>query len=118
MRSWNFREVFVLPTIQVKNGPQFEAEIDQKLVLALEDHGVDMLHRCGGNARCTTCRVEILEGSPAPAKEEEKDILLRKGFDPNVFRLSCQIRIQGDLVVEPALTVETAGMDAGPRPKE
>ncbi len=107
-----------MPTIQVKNGPRFEAKVNQKLVLALEDQGVDILHRCGGNARCTTCRVEIHEGNPLPAREDERAILTRKGFDPKVFRLSCQIRVQGDLVVTPALTVETAGMDVGPRPKE
>jgi ferredoxin len=37
----------------------FEAEEGRKLVLALEDNGVDILHRCGGNAKCTTCRVEF-----------------------------------------------------------
>ena len=42
----------------------FEAEEGRKLVLCLEDNGVDILHRCGGNAKCTTCRVEILSGDP------------------------------------------------------
>jgi ferredoxin len=33
-------------------------------VLALEqDAHVDVLHACGGNARCTTCRVEFIEVS-------------------------------------------------------
>jgi photosystem II stability/assembly factor-like uncharacterized protein len=31
----------------------------KRLVNAIEkDAGVDILHACGGNARCTTCRVE------------------------------------------------------------
>ena len=38
-----------------------EAAEGRKLVLALEDGGIDILHRCGGNAKCTTCRVEVLE---------------------------------------------------------
>ena len=112
------REGYGLPIVKVKNGIRFEARANQKLVLALEDHGVAIMHRCGGNARCTTCRVEVLEGVAVPIMAEEKDILLRKGFDPLRYRLSCQVRIQGDLVVDPALTVETAGMDAGPRPLE
>ena len=35
-------------------------------MLAIEqDAKVDILHACGGNARCTTCRVEFIEGEPA-----------------------------------------------------
>jgi ferredoxin len=109
---------YVLPFVQVQNGDRFKVEENQKLVLALEDHGVAILHRCGGNARCTTCRVEILAGVATPMQAAEEEILLRKGFNPTHERLSCQIRVQGDLIVEPALTVDTAGMDAGPRPKD
>jgi len=47
----------------------------KKLVLALEDAGIDILHRCGGNARCTTCRVEILEGQPEEMAEIERNRL-------------------------------------------
>ena len=37
---------------------EFEVRQGKRLVLALEDEaGVDQLHACGGNARCTTCRV-------------------------------------------------------------
>jgi ferredoxin len=42
----------------------FDGESGRKLVLAIEDAGIDILHRCGGNAKCTTCRVEILAGDP------------------------------------------------------
>lgn len=39
---------------------------DNRLGLAIEqDAGVDVMHACGGNARCTTCRVEFIEGEPA-----------------------------------------------------
>ena len=51
-----------MPKIQAEtaNGlVETEAPAGKKLVLALEDAGIDILHRCGGNARCTTCRVEI-----------------------------------------------------------
>jgi hypothetical protein len=37
----------------------------KRLVLAIEqDAHVDVLHACGGNARCTTCRVEYIAGEP------------------------------------------------------
>lgn len=51
-----------MPYLTVNGYGTFEIEKGKKLVLALEDSGVNILHRCGGKARCTTCRVEILEG--------------------------------------------------------
>jgi len=94
----------------------FEAEVGKKLVLAIEDSGIDILHRCGGNARCTTCRVEVLEGNPGEMGELEKNRLaLEQELGPNV-RLSCQIRVEQDLRVRVINQVSVRGMDAGPRP--
>ena len=56
----------------------FECETGGKLVLCLEDNGVDILHRCGGNARCTTCRVEVIEGEMAEMREPEQMVLATK----------------------------------------
>ena len=44
----------------------------------IEDAGIDILHRCGGNARCTTCRVEVLAGEPPPMGELERERLARE----------------------------------------
>lgn len=90
----------------------------RKLVLALEDHGVDILHRCGGNARCTTCRVEILSGDPGPIEEPEKLILATKTDLGDHTRLSCQVRIIDDLHVKVMNQASVKGMDAGGRPEE
>ncbi|MWV42464.1 2Fe-2S iron-sulfur cluster binding domain-containing protein [Paenibacillus sp. HJL G12] len=107
-----------MPTILVEGRGPIEIEEGKKLVLALEDNGVDILHRCGGNARCTTCRVEILEGDAEPMGEAEAEILEKKGIaEPNI-RLSCQIRVHSDLTVKPVMTVSETGMDAGKRPEE
>ena len=58
------------------NGPvAFEVESGKKLVLALEDNGVDILHRCGGNARCTTCRVEVISGDYEGKKRKDRRTL-------------------------------------------
>ena len=54
-----------MPTVTVDGEKSFEVEPGKKLVLAIEDAGIDIMHRCGGNARCTTCRVEILAGDSA-----------------------------------------------------
>lgn len=93
-----------------------EPPAGKKLVLALEDAGIDILHRCGGNARCTTCRVEVLEGEPGEMGDLERNRLaVESELAPNV-RLSCQIRVNSDLKVRVINQVSTRGMDAGPRP--
>jgi len=95
-----------------------ETEADRKLVLALEDSGIDILHRCGGNARCTTCRVEILAGDPGPILDAEKAVLATKTDLGDHTRLSCQIRVMDDLQVRVINQASVKGMDAGPRPVE
>jgi ferredoxin len=107
-----------MPTIQVEGRTSFQAEEGQKLVLALEDNGVDILHRCGGNARCTTCRVEILEGDVGSINEAEAAILTAKGITESNIRLSCQIRVHTDLTVKPIMTVTESGMEPGNRPQD
>lgn len=94
----------------------FEAPEGKKLVLAIEDAGIDILHRCGGNARCTTCRVEVLEGDPGEMRELERNRLSLEAELADNVRLSCQIRLSGDLKVHVINQVSTRGMDAGPRP--
>lgn len=93
-----------------------EAPQGKKLVLALEDAGIDILHRCGGNARCTTCRVEILEGEPESMKELERNRLAVESELAANIRLSCQIHVDKDLKVRVINQVSVRGMDAGPRP--
>jgi ferredoxin len=93
-----------------------EAPQGKKLVLVLEDAGIDILHRCGGNARCTTCRVEILEGDPGEMGELERSRLAMEAELADNVRLSCQIHVNGDLKVRVINQVSVRGMDAGPRP--
>jgi ferredoxin len=96
----------------------FEAEAGRKLVLTLEDNGVDILHRCGGNAKCTTCRVEILAGDPGEIGEEEKTALASKTDLGDHTRLSCQIHCQDDLHIKVINQASVKGIDAGTRPEE
>src|SRR5437764_8363049 len=89
----------------------FETDEGRKLVLAIEDNGIDILHRCGGNARCTTCRVEILSGNVGQKTEDEVAILSTKeGLSENT-RLSCQIRIAEDMHVRVINQASVAGID-------
>jgi ferredoxin len=105
---------------QTANGQQaiFEAEAGRKLVLALEDNGIDILHRCGGNAKCTTCRVDIIEGDPGEIGEPEKIVLASKTDLGERTRLSCQIRVIDDLTVKVIRQSSVEGIDPGTRPVE
>ncbi len=96
----------------------FEAEKGRKLVLCLEDNGIDILHRCGGNAKCTTCRVEISAGDPGEIGEPEKIVLATKTDLNDHTRLSCQVRVMDDLQVKVISQASVKGIDAGPRPTE
>jgi len=102
--------------ITASGAQTIEAPEGKKLVLVIEDAGIDILHRCGGNARCTTCRVELLEGNAGEMGELERNRLAMEAeLAPNV-RLSCQIRIHDDLKVKVINQASVRGMDAGPRP--
>ena len=97
---------------------ELEAEEGRKLVLAIEDAGIDILHRCGGNAKCTTCRVELLDGEAGEMGEAERNRLaMETGLAENV-RLSCQVRVHSDLHVRVINQASVKGIDAGPRPVE
>ena len=93
-----------------------EAPAGKKLVLAIEDAGIDILHRCGGNARCTTCRVEVLEGNPGEMRELERNRLAMEIELADNIRLSCQIRLNEDLKVRVINQASVRGIDPGPRP--
>ena len=96
----------------------FEVEEGKKLVLAIEDNGIDILHRCGGNARCTTCRVEVLHGDPGPIGDAEVAILATKTDLNERTRLSCQIRVIDDLQIKVINQASIMGIDPGNRPED
>ena len=57
-------------------------------------------HQCGGQARCTTCRVQVLDGAShlSPLNPWEQEVAKKRGWD-DYTRLGCQIKIHGDVVV-------------------
>lgn len=83
----------------------------KRLVLAIEqDAGIDILHRCGGYAQCTTCRVTFQEGEPERMTAAEKERLEAREI-VGEFRLSCQVLVTTDMTVEPAMRVSTTDFD-------
>jgi len=107
-----------MPSIKVENYGTYDVPAGTRLVRALEINGVDILHRCGGNAKCTTCRVEFLSGEPAQMTVAEHDKLTDKALLGQV-RLSCQILCNGDMHLRPVLTFHDSGLpDPGPEPAD
>jgi len=96
----------------------FEAEEGRKLVLAIEDAGVDILHRCGGNARCTTCRVEVIAGDPGEMMDLERHRLAMETDLAENVRLSCQIRVHDELKIKVVNQSSVRGIPPGTRPEE
>src|SRR5436309_13481078 len=107
-----------MPKLTVEGVGEFEVPENKRLVLALEDEaGVDQLHACGGNARCTTCKVEFVAGEPDQMTEAEKAVLAAKGLTG--VRLSCQILCDHDMSVRATSRLAGSGRaDAGKRPLE
>ena len=106
-----------MPTLTVEGFRSVDVPSDKRLVLAIEqDAGVDILHACGGNARCTTCRVEFISGEPNRMTLAEKTRLAEKGLTG--IRLSCQIVCDHDMTVRALNRLEGSGRpDPGKTPE-
>ncbi len=105
-----------MPKLTVDGVGTFDVEAGKRLVLALEqDAQIDQLHACGGKARCTTCRVEFVDGEPTQMTEAEKTALTNRGLTG--VRLSCQILCDHDMNVRAISRLAGSGRaDAGPAP--
>jgi ferredoxin len=106
-----------MPKLTVEGHRTVEVSAGKRLVLAIEqDAKVDVLHACGGNARCTTCRVEFIAGEPEKMTVAEQSVLAAKGVTG--ARLSCQITLDQDMVVRAISRLEGSGRpDPGPTPE-
>ena len=106
-----------MPKLSVEGFETVEVETGKRLVLAIEqDAKVDVLHACGGNARCTTCRVEFISGEPPRMTLAEKSKMEEKGLTG--VRLSCQIVCDHDMTVRAISRLEGSGRpDPGRTPE-
>jgi ferredoxin len=106
-----------MPKLTVEGFNTVEVEPGKRLVLAIEqDAGVDILHACGGNARCTTCRIEFIEGEPTRMTKAEKTKLEERALTG--IRLSCQITCEHDMTVRAISRLAGSGRpDPGKTPE-
>lgn len=106
-----------MPQLTVE-GKTAEWEAGKRLVKAIEEMGVHIGHRCGGNAKCTTCRVSFISGEPATMTVAEYQKLTEREIYGQ-YRLSCQITCDQDMEVEPVMTLENQDWtDTGPPPED
>ena len=106
-----------MPKLTIEGVGTFDVPLNNRLVLALEEEGgIDQLHACGGNARCTTCRVEFIAGEPETSTKAEQAVLAARGLTG--VRLSCQILMDRDMTVRAISRLAGSGRpDPGRKPQ-
>lgn len=98
-----------MPTITFQPmGRVVEVEPGSTILAAAMQSDLFLRHVCGGIMNCATCRSKVLAGaanlSPMSRGEQKR---LAELYAPAGVRLSCQARIEGDVVVE--IPVPTLG---------
>ncbi|MFN2233964.1 MAG: 2Fe-2S iron-sulfur cluster-binding protein, partial [Anaerolineales bacterium] len=80
------------------------ASPDSTVLEAMLKANINHTHVCGGNARCSTCRIYIMDGlsNCLPRNEKEKRLAESLGFPQNI-RLACQTRIRGNIAIRRAV---------------
>lgn len=73
---------------------------DTTLLRASLDHGIAHAHVCGGNAKCSTCRVLVIEGLEhcCPRNESEARLAEGRRFSADI-RLACQTTVSGNVTL-------------------
>lgn len=70
-------------------------------------NGIDHLHACGGAGRCSTCRIEVLEGLENCQVRNSIEARIADRLDfPPVVRLACQTKVKGPVKIRRLLTEE------------
>ena len=108
VRSWVERRQHALVEISY---PSRVASVPRgwTVLEASRSFGIAHLSMCGGRARCSTCRVRVLEGAEhcPPPEQDERHTLARIHAQADV-RLACQLRPQGAISVIPLLSTRSA----------
>ena len=89
-----------MPRLTYANEKAVEVDAATTVLQASLQNGIPHTHVCGGNAKCSTCRILILVGLEhcCPRNEKEQKMADRRNFSLNV-RLACQTTIRGDVTL-------------------
>lgn len=82
----------------LSDNKEIEAEDGASILEASVKNGIPHYYVCGGNTRCTTCRVSVTKGleNCHPRNEKEQMVADEMHFSPAI-RLACQTKISGDI---------------------
>ena len=97
-------------SIRYANGPLVQAPRGMSLLDISRANRIPHASVCGGRARCSTCRVRVLDGQDQlpPASEREALVLRRVGAPGNV-RLACQLYPTAGLTVSTLMPADMGG---------
>lgn len=85
----------------VKNKAPIDIPEGIVLMEALLAHGVPVASSCKGDGICGKCRMRIVSGAEhLPAKSAAEIAVLEKNLAGTDQRLSCQVQVFGDLIVD------------------
>src|SRR5258705_7410766 len=83
-------------------------EPGQSLLKASLSAGIPHFHACGGRAKCSTCRVLVLEGNQHLNQPNDAETRLKSKIGlPDAVRLACQTHVSGPVKVERMLRDES-----------
>jgi adenylate cyclase len=83
--------------VEFSSDRNIQIQQGQSLLEASLSAGIPHFHVCGGNARCSTCRVLILAGKEQLSTPNEKEKALKdKMHFSDEVRLACQTHVEGD----------------------
>jgi len=97
--------------ITVNGNKHLEVEAGGSLLAALHEHKIPVPSVCGGRGICGTCKVRVLKGA-GPLLEAELRLLSDSQRADNI-RLSCQVRVGGDIEIKIPEELLAAGQYKG-----
>ncbi len=84
--------------ILINNEKKIRVPVGSKLLTALSDHGLFVSSACGGGGTCAQCKVKVHSGGGDILPTELGHITKREASHGE--RLSCQVSVKYDMVVE------------------
>lgn len=105
LRTWRWwRERAHLITIRYPSGEAISVPRGFTVLEASRIAGKPHYSACGGKGRCSTCRVQVIDGEETlpPAEPLEQRTLTRINAGPGV-RLACQLRPKANVMLVPLL---------------
>jgi class 3 adenylate cyclase/nitrite reductase/ring-hydroxylating ferredoxin subunit len=86
----------------------FECSEGETLLQAALRSKLQLTHICGGKAKCSTCRIWVLDGLEecGARTDAEEELAQKLGLDPRI-RLACQLRPKSDLAFRRLVLDET-----------